>query len=146
MSKTSSSHDSYTCAGCDRPDTADDIVQCDKCTAWWHFSCAKVDASVADHSNWICTKCLPSPMRPPRSISNQTMSSNRRALLAISLQRLAEEKELRKKELEISMEKEFVKAKYDLLEQCAMDEETETRSVRSRIEEIEARDREKARN
>lgn len=128
--------DGYKCAGCDRPDTADDIVQCDKCTAWWHFSCAKVDASVANRTNWICVKCL-SPPPPPRSVSIRTTSSNRRALLDISLQRLAEEKELRKKELAI--EKEFMKAKYDLMEQCALDEEAETRSVRSRIEQIESR-------
>ncbi|XP_062701605.1 uncharacterized protein LOC134285222 [Aedes albopictus] len=132
--------DGYKCAGCDRPDTADDIVQCDKCTAWWHFSCAKVDDSVANQTNWICVKCL-SPPPPPRSVSIRTTSSNRRALLDISLQRLAEEKELRKKELAI--EKEFMKAKYDLMEQCALDEEAETRSVRSRIERIESREREK---
>ncbi|XP_062541539.1 uncharacterized protein LOC134209558 [Armigeres subalbatus] len=133
---------SYGCAGCDRPDSADNIVQCDKCSGWWHFSCASVNASIADRSIWICEKCL-TPPQPPRSVSNLTTSSNRRAVLAINLQRLAEEQELRKKELEITMEKEFVKAKYDLLEQCALDEENDARSVRSRIQEIEARDRDK---
>ncbi|XP_062534005.1 uncharacterized protein LOC134203042 [Armigeres subalbatus] len=141
ISSEPDSPDGYKCAGCVRPDTADDIVQCDKCTAWWHFSCAKVDASVANQTNWICVKCLSPP--PPRSVSTRTTSSNRRALLEISLQRLAEEKELRKKELAISLEKEFLKTKYDLMEQCALDEEAETRSVRSHIAQIEARERER---
>lgn len=28
------------CKGCNRQDEVDDMVQCDKCETWWHFSCA----------------------------------------------------------------------------------------------------------
>ncbi|XP_062556824.1 uncharacterized protein LOC134221650 [Armigeres subalbatus] len=44
------------CPVCDRPDSAEDMVACDGCQSWYHYSCAEVDASVADQP-WQCTSC-----------------------------------------------------------------------------------------
>ncbi|XP_065076520.1 uncharacterized protein LOC135700058 [Ochlerotatus camptorhynchus] len=44
-----------TCANCDQLDD-DDMVQCDTCDVWHHFSCVGVSADVMDHS-WVCLKC-----------------------------------------------------------------------------------------
>ncbi|XP_062702184.1 uncharacterized protein LOC134285456 [Aedes albopictus] len=45
-----------SCAFCSQPDEHDDMVACDTCQHWHHYSCAKVDASVKDRE-WQCTNC-----------------------------------------------------------------------------------------
>ncbi|XP_062705726.1 uncharacterized protein LOC134287612 [Aedes albopictus] len=45
-----------TCKTCQGPDT-EDMVQCDRCDGWYHFSCVGVSEEVADKS-WSCTNCV----------------------------------------------------------------------------------------
>lgn len=42
--------------GFNRQDEVDDMVQCDNCATWWHFSCANVDDFVAD-VDWTSKLC-----------------------------------------------------------------------------------------
>lgn len=46
------------CALCTNPDEHDDMVACDSCQLWHHYSCAKVSASVQDRK-WYCPTCGP---------------------------------------------------------------------------------------
>ncbi|XP_062703751.1 uncharacterized protein LOC134286189 [Aedes albopictus] len=46
----------HTCKTCRGPDT-EDMVQCDRCDGWFHFSCVGVSEEVADKS-WSCTNCV----------------------------------------------------------------------------------------
>ncbi len=40
---------------CQRPDSLDQMIQCDKCKTWNHFQCAKIkEAPLGD---WFCTMC-----------------------------------------------------------------------------------------
>jgi hypothetical protein len=40
---------------CQRPDSFDTMIQCDKCDTWYHYKCAKVkEAPVGD---WFCSAC-----------------------------------------------------------------------------------------
>ncbi|XP_062708368.1 uncharacterized protein LOC134288235 [Aedes albopictus] len=42
-----------SCPDCQRPDSAEDMVQCDHCDVWKHFTCAGVNASVAGRA-FVC--------------------------------------------------------------------------------------------
>ncbi|XP_062710770.1 uncharacterized protein LOC134288871 [Aedes albopictus] len=44
------------CVACDRPDSSEDMVACDGCGSWYHYSCADVDGSVANLP-WTCGSC-----------------------------------------------------------------------------------------
>ncbi|XP_055542771.1 uncharacterized protein LOC129728359 [Wyeomyia smithii] len=46
------------CALCAQPDEHDDMVACDSCHLWHHYSCVKVTASVQDRK-WHCPSCEP---------------------------------------------------------------------------------------
>ncbi|XP_058827799.1 uncharacterized protein LOC131687722 [Topomyia yanbarensis] len=45
----------FSCIACERPDSADNLVQCDKCHKWWHYSCAGVTDSIVNR-DWICPR------------------------------------------------------------------------------------------
>ncbi|XP_065084478.1 uncharacterized protein LOC135706754 [Ochlerotatus camptorhynchus] len=129
----------YICVACEKSDGPDDFVACDKCDKWWHFSCAGVDGTVAN-KDWICPRCLPSPV----TASIRSTTSSRRADL--QRKRLVEQQELEKKQLELerkqlALQKKHSQEKYDLEESLA--EYADNRSVKSRVIEIEAREREK---
>ncbi|XP_053690818.1 GRB10-interacting GYF protein 2-like [Sabethes cyaneus] len=44
------------CMFCDAPNSACDMVQCDTCELWAHYSCAGVTEAVKDH-DWNCRNC-----------------------------------------------------------------------------------------
>nr|XP_029729372.1 putative histone deacetylase complex subunit cti6 [Aedes albopictus] len=46
------------CAACTRPDEVSDMVACDMCRLWFHFTCVQVDATVKNRS-WCCRTCEP---------------------------------------------------------------------------------------
>ncbi|XP_062698761.1 uncharacterized protein LOC134284192 [Aedes albopictus] len=128
----------YSCVACKRPDSADNIVACDTCSLWWHYTCAGVTDSVRDQE-WTCRRCLPAPT-VPQSVRSTT--SSRRAIL--QMKRLAEQQELERKQLELErkqleLQKKHSQEKFDLEETLA--EEEDNRSVRSRVIEIESREK-----
>ncbi|XP_062710760.1 uncharacterized protein LOC134288863 [Aedes albopictus] len=45
-----------SCVACDRPDSDENMVACDGCECWYHFSCADVDESVSGQP-WKCESC-----------------------------------------------------------------------------------------
>ena len=40
---------------CSRPDSLDEMIQCDGCDAWFHFQCAHIKR--APDSDWFCSNC-----------------------------------------------------------------------------------------
>nr|XP_029725058.1 uncharacterized protein LOC115265007 [Aedes albopictus] len=127
-----------TCTACENPDVADDLVACDKCDKWWHFTCAGVNESISSR-DWICPRCR----TPSIPASERSTTSSRRADL--QRKRLAEQQELEKKELELErrqleMQKKHSQEMYELEESLAGDD-GDNRSVRSRVNEIEAREK-----
>lgn len=124
----------YSCNACQRPDSDDNLVACDKCSSWWHYSCAGVTDSVKT-VKWLCRNCLP---QAAKSASIASSKASRRARLELNMKRLEEQRELDKKQLELELEKKFLKEKYQLLEET-LQEDFETRSVRFRVDEIESR-------
>lgn len=60
------------CTKCDLPDSAENMVACDGCGSWYHYSCAEVDESVAELP-WKCESCgimnqtpIPTKTRPKK--------------------------------------------------------------------------------
>lgn len=70
LRKRAESHDDkFSCAACSQPDAADDMVACDKCGQWYHYSCANVDPSITE-KEFFCRSCKITP--PPRVENNTT--------------------------------------------------------------------------
>ncbi|XP_062707592.1 uncharacterized protein LOC134288019 [Aedes albopictus] len=47
----------FNCKKCQRPDSADEqMVACDSCQDWEHFTCAGVDVSIKDQP-YVCSEC-----------------------------------------------------------------------------------------
>lgn len=137
------------CMLCDRPDNADDLVQCDKCDGYVHFACAEVGDSIADEDrSFTCQRCIErleaitvSSQRSSKRTSTSTRSSLSAARLTLRLQQLETERQNRLKELEDAerfqrlrrqVEADFEKQKLEALESQLLDEE-ENRSTRSRV-------------
>ena len=40
---------------CQRPDSFDEMILCDKCDTWYHFKCAKVKEDPLE--DWFCSSC-----------------------------------------------------------------------------------------
>nr|XP_029712543.1 transcription factor bye1-like [Aedes albopictus] len=126
-----------SCANCDRPNTVDDLVQCDRCKAWWHMSCAGVTHSVEGRT-WHCSKCVSSKdtsgsvLSVPSSSRSRSTSRSKRARLV--LQKLQEEQDMRMKQLkeQQDMEKSFLERKYALIEAALEEEEDDDNDNRSR--------------
>lgn len=152
------------CAGCAQPDSVEDMVQCDSCDAWWHYTCAKVDDSVKDQK-WECIRCQAGSVGSRCAKSNTSSARERRARVQLELQRLDEEKALvdkmqrekeeqekvareeekvrREKALEDkkAIEEEYVRRKYQLLEETIIDDDrsdksrSSAQSSRSKVKE-----------
>ncbi|XP_058462439.1 uncharacterized protein LOC131437241 [Malaya genurostris] len=133
----------FNCVACERPDSADNVVACDHCDNWWHYSCAGVSDTIADRS-WICSRCLPLPVAPGSTSSKMT-SASRRQRLQLELQHLAEKQEYEKKQQELELQKRFLEQKCKLLEATIeANDDDDRRSVKSRVIEIESRNRTKS--
>ncbi|XP_055590060.1 uncharacterized protein LOC129742213 [Uranotaenia lowii] len=109
-----------SCVACSKPDSFDDMVACDLCDSWWHQCCAGVTKSIKDR-DWTCPRCLPVPSR---ANSIRSTSTVRKALLEIKLQRIEEEKDLKRKQFE--MEQKCLDEKYRLLEAAAVDDDIDS--------------------
>ncbi|XP_062558096.1 uncharacterized protein LOC134222969 [Armigeres subalbatus] len=91
------------CVNCDRLDSDDNLVQCDKCDAWWHMSCAGVSQSI-ENRQWLCVTCLRQPGSIQPSSGNAKSKSSR---LELKLRKLSEQ---------YALERKFLDEKYKLLE------------------------------
>ena len=40
---------------CGRPDSFEEMIQCDACDMWFHFQCAQVETAPDD--SWFCSRC-----------------------------------------------------------------------------------------
>ena len=96
----------HSCKGCNRPDSAEDMVACDKCNCWWHFSCAGVQASICNRS-WRCPNCSTGTIGSEHS----NASSARLRLKQLEEAKALEDK-LRKEQAD--REREFLAAKHQL--------------------------------
>ncbi|XP_062550942.1 uncharacterized protein LOC134215820 [Armigeres subalbatus] len=116
------------CVACDRPDSFDDLVQCDECNSWWHMQCASVTPSISERP-FSCNNCQ--KFQSAASGSHSTFASSRTARIELQLKQLEEQRDIEKRELEA--EKRFLRAKYELLQSKLTEEDDDRRSDRSRL-------------
>ncbi|XP_021695291.1 uncharacterized protein LOC110675191 [Aedes aegypti] len=83
-----------SCVHCNRPDSYDNYVQCDRCSAWWHYLCAGVSDSIANRS-FTCEACLHVSVS-----SHVSSSSSRVAAMQLRLREMEAQCKLARQELE----------------------------------------------
>ncbi|XP_058816184.1 uncharacterized protein LOC131679471 [Topomyia yanbarensis] len=116
----------YNCKGCDRPDHIENMVACDRCNTWWHFSCAGVTGSVANRS-WSCNNC---------STFCGSITSIRSTSAQLRLKQLEEKKAL--EDQQAQKDREFLAQKHQLeIEAEAEKEGGSLRSFRSRRSQVD---------
>nr|XP_029709431.1 uncharacterized protein LOC115255438 [Aedes albopictus] len=133
------------CIMCNRPNNADNLVQCDRCDGYVHYSCADVGDSIADPDrSFTCKRCVESDEvvtvsshRTSRSSRRTSHSGSSSAQVALRLQQLEKEKQNRLRELEDAekfqrlrrqVEEDFEKQQFAILDAQLQDED-EDRSV-----------------
>ncbi|XP_055585318.1 uncharacterized protein LOC129738158 [Uranotaenia lowii] len=111
----------FNCVDCSRPDGAGNMVQCDKCDLWRHYSCADVDEWVKDVP-WTCATC-----------TNQQTQENLSSVsdLAESLARLRARQELERLQIDIDVQRRHTEEQQALISNSLGLEEN--RSRRSRV-------------
>ncbi|XP_058467435.1 uncharacterized protein LOC131440300 [Malaya genurostris] len=73
-SKQNQKTPSVSCPACNSPDD-DEMVQCDYCHSWWHYTCVGVGDSVSERE-FKCPKCAPSPSENPHPQEDSKGSKN----------------------------------------------------------------------
>ncbi|XP_058828027.1 uncharacterized protein LOC131687944 [Topomyia yanbarensis] len=91
-----------SCTNCDRPDSADNFVQCDKCDAWWHMSCAGV-SELVEGRPWSCRKCTPDNVSI-RTVRLEAKRALEKQMLEAEKRHLSQMFQLRKAQLECEEE------------------------------------------
>lgn len=59
---------------CNASDSIDDMVECDKCDLWFHYTCVGVDGSISEQE-FICAACSNANHQSPKSQSTPTSLS-----------------------------------------------------------------------
>lgn len=81
-----------SCELCHEADTQE-MVQCDSCDSWYHFSCVGVTADIANVS-WSCGQCHEKSKAKSNTSRRSTASSVKRKMAQLQIDMLKEEKEL----------------------------------------------------
>ncbi|XP_058817214.1 uncharacterized protein LOC131680519 [Topomyia yanbarensis] len=132
----------FHCRRCNRPDSADaNMVACDNCNMWEHFTCAGVDETIKARA-YLCQECMvgeplrqeslliPKPPKPDGS----TSSSTRAALLEANMKILEEEqfiKEQAAREYEALRNREMAEKQRQIAEKkMLMEEERRLRELK----------------
>lgn len=66
-----------SCGTCRMVDTSQ-MVQCDECDMWHHYSCVNVDDSIRDR-DWSCNRCVRTSLEEQRRALNDQMEGASRA-------------------------------------------------------------------
>ncbi|XP_055587983.1 uncharacterized protein LOC129740353 [Uranotaenia lowii] len=118
---TTDLENTFSCRACEKPDSAENLVACDKCDDWLHFSCAGVGPEVKNLP-WLCDKCSP-PVT--KAVSVRSTTSVRKAKLELELKRLEEQEQIAQK---------FLEKKYRKIEESLQEDEEDRRSEKARRE------------
>ncbi|EJY57822.1 AAEL017306-PA [Aedes aegypti] len=124
------------CMLCDRPNHVDNLVQCDRCDGYLHYSCAEVGDSIADPDrSFTCNRCIESDevVTVSSHSSHRTSNSSRSAArAALRLQQLEKERQIRRRELEDAEKFQRMRRHEQQLQEENEDGSTSTSRVSSR--------------
>ncbi|XP_062538743.1 uncharacterized protein LOC134207018 [Armigeres subalbatus] len=117
------------CAACQRADDAEDMVQCDQCDIWMHYTCGGVNESIANRS-WVCGNCttLQEDVVSVRSGSSRSSSTS---VFSVCLSQLAERQQLERARLELELQRRHLDEQQQLINKVIGGEETKTTHSRA---------------
>lgn len=146
MNEKETSETKYNCQGCDFIDT-DEMVQCDTCNGWYHYSCAgpNITHDIANYS-WDCHRCEIEQFSTPERSVNPTTAHNVTSILQLaeskismsaeSKQRLALEYMEEKRKLEeeqmnkrFEIQRRYLEEKFKVLNLVEHDEKYVAKEV-----------------
>ncbi|XP_055644239.1 uncharacterized protein LOC129780226 [Toxorhynchites rutilus septentrionalis] len=113
---TESGNQQSSCTECRRPDSAENMVQCDNCDGWQHYTCAGVDDSVADRS-WVCALCAGHQQQDDVA-SNRSESSRCSATSAfsVSLGQLVEKQQAERARADLALQRRHLEEQQQLID------------------------------
>ncbi|XP_058826865.1 uncharacterized protein LOC131686880 [Topomyia yanbarensis] len=109
------------CVACQRPDSADNMVQCDQCDGWRHYTCAGVDASVMNRS-WVCGDCT-SMQEDAISLKSGSSRASAASALSVCMSQLVERQQLERKRAEIELQRRHLDEQQKLIDKVLEGEE-----------------------
>ncbi|XP_062700056.1 uncharacterized protein LOC134284792, partial [Aedes albopictus] len=122
------------CADCQRPDSAEDMVQCDQCDVWKHYTCAGVNDSVASRS-FVCGNCTARQSAVDRSTADQSAidlisvrsgssRTSTTSAFSICLSQLVERQKLERVRVELELQRRHLDEQQQLIDKVVDGEET----------------------
>ncbi|XP_062709353.1 uncharacterized protein LOC134288451 [Aedes albopictus] len=105
-----------SCAACQRPDSAEDMVQCDHCDVWKHYSCAAVNASVAGRS-FVCGDCTAPQIDDVISVQTGSSRSSSTSTFSVCLSQLVERQQVERARVEVQLQRRHLDEQQRLIDE-----------------------------
>ncbi|XP_055645114.1 uncharacterized protein LOC129780714 [Toxorhynchites rutilus septentrionalis] len=119
----------YNCGSCARPDHDESqMVYCESCERWFHFTCQQVTSDVKDDATWVCIDCSASGGNPNPPEHTDPVDAE----LAEEEKALTRERELFQKQMKKRMELAKMKLRLEK-EKREMEWEFEKQEMKRRI-------------
>nr|XP_029725355.1 transcription factor bye1-like [Aedes albopictus] len=112
------------CVVCQRPDNAEDMVQCDRCDTWKHYTCAGVDEDIASRS-FVCGNCTAHQTNDVISVCSGSSRSSSASVFSICLSQLVERQQLERARLEVELQRQHLEEQQKLIDKVLEGGETD---------------------
>ncbi|XP_062540734.1 uncharacterized protein LOC134208804 [Armigeres subalbatus] len=112
-----------SCTACQRPDWSEDMVQCDHCDVWKHFSCAGVNESVAGKP-FTCGDCSVQQNDDVISLQSASSRSSSASVFSVCLSELVERQQMERARLELELQRRHLNEQQKLIDKAFGLEET----------------------
>ncbi|XP_062706457.1 uncharacterized protein LOC134287734 [Aedes albopictus] len=103
------------CIGCQRPDEVEDMVQCDHCDVWSHYTCAGVDENIANHS-WVCGHCTGRQSDDAITVHSASSHRSTSSVFSVCLSQMVERQQLERTRMEIELQRRHLDEQQQLID------------------------------
>ncbi|XP_065095609.1 uncharacterized protein LOC135717446 [Ochlerotatus camptorhynchus] len=104
-----------SCVSCQRPDRAENMVQCDQCDRWHHYTCAGVNDSVADRA-WVCSNCITQQKDDIASLRSGSSRSSTTSAFSVCLSQLVERQQAERARAELALQRRHLDEQQQLID------------------------------
>lgn len=104
-----------SCVACQRPDEVEDMVQCDHCDTWSHYTCAGVDENIADHS-WVCGHCTGRQSDDAITVHSASSHRSSSSVFSVCLSQMVERQQLERTRMEIELQRRHLDEQQKLID------------------------------
>ncbi|XP_062714039.1 uncharacterized protein LOC134290847 [Aedes albopictus] len=113
-----------SCPDCQRPDSAEDMVQCDHCDVWKHFTCASVNASVAGRA-FVCGDCSAQHSDDAITVHSESSRASSTSVFSVCLSQLVERQHMERARMELELQRRHLDEQQKLIDKALGGEEAE---------------------